>query len=161
MLNEMTTVRTATVADLETLMSFIRKKEAFDRDIGSFSGELRASTDILRDTMFGAQAKASALFLEQPGAGVSGFALYYFRFSSFAGRPSLWLDDLFVEPSERGRGGGRQLMRAVVEAAQQARCTHLGWTADERNSKGVAFYRAIGAAPVGQNGHSITWQLPV
>ena len=161
MVNDMKTVRPATVADLDTLLSFIRKKEVFDRDIGSFSGELGASTEILRETMFGTQPRASALFLEQPGDPVSGFALYYFRFSSFAGRPSLWLDDLFVEPSERGRGGGRQLMRAVVDIAQRARCTHLGWTADNRNSKGGAFYRALGATPVGQSGHAITWQLPV
>jgi|SRR4051812_2321142 GNAT superfamily N-acetyltransferase len=155
----MKTVRPVTIADVDVLMSFIRKKEAFDRNMGSFVGDLRASAEVLRGTMFGAKPKASAIFLEDPRGGVAGFALYYFRFSSFAGRPSLWLDDLFVDPSEQRKGGGRLLMHAVIEIARQELCTHVGWTADDRNATGLAFYRAMSATPVKQDGHSITWLL--
>ena len=74
-----------------------------------------------------------------------GFALYGFRYSSFAGQPSIWLDDLYVNENMRSQGAGTALMVRLVEIAKEHDCTHLAWTADKRNTRGLNFYHQLGA----------------
>jgi GNAT superfamily N-acetyltransferase len=81
-----------------------------------------------------------------------GFALYGFRYSSFVGQPSVWLDDLFVKPDNRSRGVGNLLMNKLRQIAQQHNCNHLAWTADARNIRGLSFYQRLGAEIVEQKG---------
>jgi GNAT superfamily N-acetyltransferase len=154
----MLTVRDAAEADLDTVLAFLGKKAQFDREVGAFAGELRATTDALRTAMFGPRTFASALLCED-GAGALGFAFYYFRFSSFAARPSVWLDDLYVDASRRRGGAGKALMARLASVAAGVDATHLAWTADERNAAGMTFYRALGAEIVDQRGPSVTWRI--
>jgi GNAT superfamily N-acetyltransferase len=88
-----------------------------------------------------------------------GFALYYFRYSSFAGQPSLWLDDLYVDEESRSQGAGAELMRALARTAKDTRCTHIGWTANARNTRGLKFYERLGATITEQKGNVcfLTW----
>lgn len=79
-----------------------------------------------------------------------GFALYCFRYSSFAGQPSFWLDDLYVNENMRSQGAGTALMTRLVEIATENDCTHLGWTADKRNTRGLNFYHRLGAKIIKQ-----------
>jgi GNAT superfamily N-acetyltransferase len=74
-----------------------------------------------------------------------GFALYGFRYSSFAGQPSIWLDDLYVEEEMRNQGAGAALMHGLGQIAQENDCTHIAWNADARNIRGLNFYNRIGA----------------
>lgn len=88
-------VRTATKKDSSILLGFIEKKAEFDRSMKGFSGEISTTVEKIERTLFGDYPFAHALLLEQ-GSEVLGFALFHYRYSSFSGEPSMWLDDLLV-----------------------------------------------------------------
>lgn len=144
-------MRSATPSEIPLALSFIKKKVAFDRQIGSFSGTLQTSEEKLHKTIFGPTPFAYFLVAERAGQPM-GFALYYFRYSSFAGQPSLWLDDLYVEATLRSQGVGAALMRVLAQIAKDTHCTHIGWTADARNTRGLKFYERLGAIITEQQG---------
>jgi GNAT superfamily N-acetyltransferase len=143
-------VRSANPNDISLIFSFIQKKSEFDRKIGAFSGELKVSEEKILKTIFGEIPFAYVLFVELSGREV-GFALYGFRYSSFAGQPSIWLDDLYVEPEMRSQGAGAALMHKLGQIAQENNCTHIGWNADARNIRGLSFYDRLGAEITEQN----------
>lgn len=145
-------VRPATPDDVSLIFSFIQKKSEFDRNIGAFSGVLRVSEDKIRKTIFGAIPFSYVVFAEDSGHEI-GFALYGFRYSSFAGQPSIWLDDLYVDEDMRSRGAGAALMDYLVQIAKENDCTHLAWNADGRNTRGLSFYRRLGAEITKQEGN--------
>lgn len=151
-------VRPATSEDVSLIFSFIRKKAAFDRTIGAFSGELRVSEEKIRKTLFGASPFAYVLFAEVADRAV-GFALYGFRYSSFAGQPSLWLDDLYIDEEMRSQGAGAALMSHLAQIAKENDCTHLAWNANARNIRGLNFYHRLGATITDRNGDRcfLTW----
>jgi len=158
----MLTVRSATPEDVPLIFSFIQKKAEFDRELGAFSGVLQTSEDKLRRTLFTTVPFSYVLFAESSGCEI-GFALYGFRYSSFAGQPSIWLDDLYVDRDRRSQGAGVQLMQRLAEIAQANDCTHLAWNADARNTRGLQFYDRLGAAITEQCGNRcfLKWMLPV
>jgi GNAT superfamily N-acetyltransferase len=152
MAGESIRVRTANVDDVSLILSFIQKKAEFDRAIGAFSGKLQVSEEKIRKTLFAAVPFSYVLFVESSGSAV-GFALYGFRYSSFAGQPSIWLDDLYVDEGMRSQGAGAALMHHLAEIAQQNDCTHLAWNADARNIRGLKFYDRLGATTSEQRGN--------
>ncbi len=145
-------VRTATLEDVPLIFSFIQKKAQFDRNMGAFSGALRVSEEKIRQTLFSTIPFAYVVFAEKSGQPV-GFALYGFRYSSFAGQPSIWLDDLYVDETIRSQGAGTALMDYLAQVAQENDCTHLAWTADARNVRGLSFYQRLGAEITEQKGN--------
>jgi len=145
-------VRSATPDDVSLIFSFIQKKADFDRNIGAFSGRLQVTEDKIRTTLFGELPFASVVFVEAKGLAIA-FALYGFRYSSFVGQPSLWLDDLYVVENQRSQGAGALLMAHLAQIAQENDCTHLAWNADARNTGGLRFYRHLGAEVVDQQGN--------
>jgi GNAT superfamily N-acetyltransferase len=144
-------VRPAIVDDVPLIFAFIQKKARFDRDIGAYSGTLAVTEEKLRKMLFGAHPFAYVIFAEQCDRPI-GFALYGFRFSSFVGQPSLWLDDLYVDEDRRSDGAGAVLMRHLAQVALSNDCTHLAWTADARNIRGLRFYARLGATIAEQVG---------
>lgn len=151
-------IRHAMIDDAPDILTMVRAKSEFDRDLGEFSGELGTSEDLIRRHMFGLKPFAHAL-LAGPRRNVAGFALYYFRYSSFKGRPNMWLDDLYIHPPFRRVGTGGLLMRRLAEIAVEADCTHIAWTARDSNEVGMNFYRRIGAVIVQQIGSGVTLQI--
>ena len=149
--NEGMQVRSATDNDVALIFKFIQKKADFDRQVGAFTGRLGVTEDKIRNTLFTNAPFAFALLVEEDGTAI-GFALYGFRYSSFAGQPSLWLEDLYVDESHRNKGAGALLMALLAQLAQHRNCTHLGWTADARNIAGVRFYQRLGAEITMQQG---------
>ena len=137
-------IRPTTPEDVPLIFAFIQRKADFDRSVGAFSGELQVNEEKLQCTLFGSYPYAYVLFAEMELEPV-GFALYGFRYSSFAGQPSLWLDDLYINPAHRSQGAGKRLMQHLVQIARDRNCTHLAWTADARNQRGLAFYARLGA----------------
>ncbi|MCI0462488.1 MAG: GNAT family N-acetyltransferase [Gemmataceae bacterium] len=151
-------VRQATVADAAEILAFVRAKAEFDRELGAFTGDLGTTEDLIGRHLFGPRPFAFALLAGESGQAV-GFALYYFRYSSFRGRPSVWLDDLYVYPPARRQGAGRRLMRRLAELAVTADCTHIAWVASASNTVGMTFYHRIGATVVHQAGDTVTLQI--
>ncbi len=145
-------VRSATPDDVSLIFSFIQKKSEFDRNIGAFSGVLQVSEDKIRKTLFGIIPFSYVLFAEVSVHEV-GFALYGFRYSSFAGQPSIWLDDLYVDGEMRSQGAGAALMAQLAKVAKENDCTHLAWNADARNTRGLSFYNRLGAEITEQRGN--------
>ena len=145
-------VRSAIPDDVPLIFSFIQKKSEFDRNIGAFSGVLQVSEEKIHKTLFGLIPFSYVLFAEASAREV-GFALYGFRYSSFAGQPSIWLDDLYVDDEMRSQGAGAALMAQLAQIAQENNCTHLAWNADARNTRGLSFYNQLGAEITEQHGH--------
>src|SRR5262249_44685003 len=116
------------------------------------------SEERIRRPLFGPRPVAFALLAGGPGAAV-GFALDYFRYSSFRGRPSVWLDDLYVHPPARRQGAGRLLVGRLAEVAAAADCTHIARVASASHAVGMGFYRRVGATVALQAGDAVTLQI--
>jgi GNAT superfamily N-acetyltransferase len=155
-------VRSATVDEVSLILTFIQKKSEFDRNIGAYSGVLQVTEDRIRQTIFAKVPFAYVLFAETSES-VVGFALYGFRYSSFVGQPSIWLDDLYVDANMRSQGAGSALMSYLAQIAKDNDCTHLAWTADARNLRGLSFYDRLGAEIIEQKGDRcfLTWTLQI
>jgi GNAT superfamily N-acetyltransferase len=151
-------VRDATAIDAAEVLAFVRAKAEFDRELGAFAGDLGTTEELIRSHLFGPRPFAFALLAGGPGSAV-GFALYYFRYSSFRGRPSVWLDDLFVHADARRQGAWRLLMSRLAEVAVSADCTHIAWVASASNAIGMGFYRRLGADVIHQDGDAVTLQI--
>ena len=147
-MNSLINIRTANVDDVSLIYSLIKAKSEFDRDIGAYSGTIQTSETKIRQTIFNNHPFAYVLLAELQN--VIGFALYGYRYSSFAGQPSIWLDDLYVCQHTRSKGAGTLLMEKLYETANKNNCTHLAWTADVRNTKGLKFYHRLGATIIEQ-----------
>lgn len=154
-------IRYATPDDVSLIMAFIQKKSEFDRNIGAYSGVLQTTEDKIRKTIFTKVPFAYVLFAETSEQ-VVGFALYGFRYSSFVGQPSIWLDDLYVDEYMRSKGIGAALMNYLLQIAHENNCTHLAWTADARNTRGLQFYDRLGAKTIEKKGDRcfFVWTLP-
>jgi GNAT superfamily N-acetyltransferase len=151
-------IRPAARTDAPLLLGYVGKKSEFDRATGAFTGVVQTTREKIEATLFGEPRFACALVAED-AAGPCGFALYYFRYSSFAGQPSLWLDDLYVDAGARSRGVGAALLARLVEIARGHGCTHLAWTAAVANPRGIAFYQREGAVIAGRDDKQVTFRM--
>ncbi len=137
-------LRTATKKDASKLLELIEQKAEFDRSMKGFSGEISTTVEKIERTLFGDHPFAHALMLELDGD-VQGFALFHYRYSSFSGEPSIWLDDLLVVGEQRSKGYGRELMHALKSRAETSWVSHISWTASPHNTKAHTFYKRLGA----------------
>jgi GNAT superfamily N-acetyltransferase len=153
-------IRAATPSDVDLIHAFIGKKAEFDRTTGAFSGTIATTPARIAKTLFGERAFAHAL-LADAGGDARGFALFYFRYSSFSGLPSLWLDDLYVDADVRSHGVGARLLDRLRAIAADHGCSHLGWTAAVNNPRGQLFYQRHGATVVARTDAQLTYRLEV
>jgi GNAT superfamily N-acetyltransferase len=136
----MIATRFATAADLDAIAGFIRKLAAYEK----LSDAVRFDRDVLAHHLFGPQPRAEVLIGEVDGE-PAGFALFFHSFSTFEGRPSVFLEDLFVDPGVRGSGLGRALLARLAAIALERDCRRLEWMVLDWNAPAKDFYRAIGA----------------
>jgi GNAT superfamily N-acetyltransferase len=129
-------IRAATLADLDLLLSFITQKAEFDGQLS----QLQATPETLRQTLFAEAPLAQALLAEADKVAI-GFALFYLTYSSFLAKPSLWIDDLFVQPHLRNQGIGTALIQQIFQIAQAKNCGRIEWTVATRNVSAIAFYQ--------------------
>lgn len=137
-------VRKATKEDSSKLLELIEKKAEFDRSMKGFNGEISTTVEKIERTLFGDYPFAHALLLELNDE-VLGFALFHYRYSSFSGEPSIWLDDLLVAGEHRSKGYGAELMQALKSHAETSLVSHISWTASPYNTKAREFYINLGA----------------
>jgi GNAT superfamily N-acetyltransferase len=133
-------IQPVAVNELSTLLELIRELARFER----LEHEVEATVELLQESLFGAQPVAGALLARYGGEPV-GYALYFFTFSSFIGRPGLWLDDVYVRPAYRQRGLGCALIKAVAQIGLERKCGRFEWTALNWNTNALDFYRRLGA----------------
>lgn len=134
------TVRDATAADVPLILQFIRALAIYEREPDAVDA---TEADLLRDG-FGPNPFYFCLIAEADGA-PAGFALYFFNYSTWLGRPGLYLEDLFVHPQFRGLGIGRALLQRVAAIAVEKGCRRLQWEVLDWNKPAVDFYAAMGA----------------
>ena len=144
-------IRKAVQSDTSVILSLVHTKAEFDREMKGFHGEVTSSEEKIKNTLFNKNPFAYALLLEEGGQ-VLGFALYHYRYSSFKGEPSVWLDDLIVLEENRSKAYGYNLMQALKGEAIKIGASHIGWTASPLNVKGQNFYNKIGAKIDAMNG---------
>ncbi|MGL6262282.1 GNAT family N-acetyltransferase [Vibrio sp. WXL210] len=137
-------VRKAIKQDSSKLLELIGDKADFDRSMKGFNGELSTTKEKIEQTLFGDYPYAHALLLEINGE-VQGFALFHYRYSSFRGEPSIWLDDLLVIGQHQSKGYGSELMQALKIEAKKTLTSHISWTASPYNIKAHEFYKKLGA----------------
>src|SRR6266446_3189019 len=136
----MLTVRRARPRDAAMILALIRGLAAYER----LSHEVKASTAQLRQHGFGRRRYFETLICQRDRQPV-GFALYFFTYSTFVGRPSLYLEDLFVVPEERGQGAGRMLLGALARIAIERGCGRMEWAVLHWNRPAIRFYERLGA----------------
>jgi GNAT superfamily N-acetyltransferase len=136
-------IRNATIEDVPLILHFIRELAAYER----LAHEVVATEELLRETLFGARPSAEVVIAEAGGE-PAGFALFFHNFSTFMGRPGLYLEDLFVRPEMRGRGIGKELLAHLAAIAKARNCGRFEWAVLNWNESAIDFYRSLGAQPV-------------
>lgn len=138
------TIAPATPADVAVILAFIRELAEYE----TLAHEVQATEALLHDALFGTGAVAHAIVARTPAGVPAGFALYFFNFSTFVGRPGLYLEDLYVRPEFRSQGLGRRLLAHLARVAVARRCGRMEWAVLDWNEPAIKVYRAIGAVPM-------------
>jgi GNAT superfamily N-acetyltransferase len=136
-------IRTATEADVPIILSLIRELADYERAPDA----VVANEAGLREVLFGPRRSAEVLLALEDGKPV-GFAVYFYNFSTWLGRPGLYLEDLFVRPTVRGKGYGRALLERLARIAQKRGCGRMEWAVLDWNDPAIQFYKKLGAEPM-------------
>ena len=133
-------IRPAAPEDTATICRLIRELAEYER----LADAVVLDEDRLREHLFGPRPFVESLLAEEAGETV-GFALFFYNYSTFLGRPGLYLEDLFVRPEHRGKGYGKALFSAVARLAVERGCGRMEWSVLDWNEPSIAFYRSFGA----------------
>ncbi len=136
-------IRDATVTDVPTILQLIRDLATYERA----PNDVVATEQSLREVLFGAEPAAKVVIAFENENSV-GFAVYFFNFSTWLGRPGLYLEDLFVKPEARGHGYGRRLLIHLAKIARNRGCGRMEWAVFDWNEPAIGFYKTIGATPL-------------
>jgi GNAT superfamily N-acetyltransferase len=134
------TIRTATAADIGLVFGFIRDLARYER----LENRVIATEDDLRHWLFGARPYAEVLIASE-GDEPAGFALFFPSFSTFLGRPGIYLEDLYVREASRGRGIGRRLLQELARIAVERGWGRVEWAVLDWNASAIGFYERLGA----------------
>lgn len=135
-------IRKATENDAVLIYDLIKKLATFEK----MESEVVASAELLKQNIF-KNNFAEVVIGEENGEAV-GFALYFYNFSTFIGKPGLYLEDLYVEESCRGRGYGKKLLLHLVQIAKAKDCGRMEWSVLNWNEDAINFYKSLGAKPM-------------
>ncbi len=136
----MLNIRPATEFDAALILAFIRELAEYERDPEA----VIATEDDIRRHGFGPDPKFRAVVAEWQSE-PAGFALYFYNYSTWVGRPGLYLEDLFVRPRFRGRGIGKGLLIYLARIAVQENCGRFQWQVLDWNTPSIRFYESLGA----------------
>ena len=137
------TIRPATVADVPIILELIRALATYERA----PNEVTATEENLVEVLFGERPAAEVLLAFENETAV-GFAVFFHNFSTWLGRPGLYLEDLFVRPEDRGKGYGRALLIQLAKIARDRGCGRMEWAVLDWNKPAIEFYRKLGAKPM-------------
>jgi GNAT superfamily N-acetyltransferase len=136
-------IRPAIEGDTPLILSFIKKLAVYEK----LAHKVTATEDILRETLFGGRRYAEVVIGYHRGEPV-GFALFFHNYSTFLGKPGIYLEDLFVDEEHRGKGFGKALLIHLARLTKERNCGRLEWAVLDWNEPSINFYKALGAAPL-------------
>ena len=136
-------IRPASATDIPLIAQFIRDLAEYER----LAHEVRFDEAVLEAKLFGPRPFAEVLIGEIDGV-AQGFALFFHNFSTFEGKPGVYLEDLFVRPEARGAGLGKALLKKLAAIAVERDCARLEWSVLDWNEPAIQFYKALGAKPM-------------
>ncbi len=137
------TIRAAAVADVPVILELIRALATYERAPNDVTATEKGLTEVL----FGEKPAAEVLLAFENETAV-GFAVFFHNFSTWLGRPGLYLEDLFVRPEDRGKGYGRALLIHLAKIARERGCGRMEWAVLDWNEPAIQFYRKLGAKPM-------------
>jgi len=137
------TIRPATIVDVPIILQLIRDLATYERA----PSEVAATEEQLVDVLFGERPVAEVLLAFEDEMPI-GFAVFFHNFSTWLGRPGLYLEDLFVKPEARGKGYGRALLIHLAKIARDRGCGRMEWAVLDWNEPAIRFYKKIGAVPM-------------
>lgn len=133
-------IRPAVREDVPRILAFIRELAEFEK----LAHEAMADPADVTEHLFGARPYAEALMAEAGGE-PAGFALFFHNYSTFAGKPGIYLEDLYVRPVFRGQGVGKRLISRIAALAVERGCARFEWSVLDWNEPAIRFYRSLGA----------------
>jgi GNAT superfamily N-acetyltransferase len=138
-----TSIRPARLEDVATLVNLIRELALYEKQ----EHEAKATPEQLGLYLFGERPYAEAWIAESEGE-VAGLALFFHTFSTWTGKPGIYLEDLYVRPAHRGKGLGKALLARLAALALERGCGRLEWAVLDWNTPAIGFYKAMGALPM-------------
>lgn len=143
------TIREATPADVPTILRLVRELAEYEREPDA----VKATEESFLTTMFPAKGDPTvfghvAEVDGEDGPEVVGIAIWFLSFSTWTGTNGIWLEDLYVTPSQRGTGLGKQLLTRLAQVCVERGYRRLEWTVLDWNEPSIAFYRSLGAVPM-------------
>lgn len=136
-------IEPAVPSDVPMILTLIRELADFERLLD----QVVATEERLHDSLFGARRYAEVLMARLGGESV-GFALFFHNYSTFRAQPGIYLEDLYVRPTHRGRGYGKALLSNVARLAVQRDCGRFEWSVLDWNQRAIDFYKRLGAEPL-------------
>jgi len=133
-------LRPATIEDVPLILQFIRELAEYERMLD----DVVTTEDMLGESLFGHRPAAEVILCFE-GEKAAGFALFFHNFSTFRGRPGIYLEDLFVRPAYRGKGYGKMLLQALARLCVERNCARLEWSVLDWNTPSIEFYKSLGA----------------
>lgn len=132
-------IRPATATDVPVILQFIRELAAYEK----LSHEVTATEELLRRNLFGERPTAEVILAGENGA-EAGFAIFFHNFSTFLGKPGIYLEDLYVRPAFRRRGLGKAIMIYLARLARERDCGRFEWAVLNWNKPSLDFYQSLG-----------------
>jgi GNAT superfamily N-acetyltransferase len=136
-------LRSAVPGDVETILRFVNELAEYE----NLAHQVVATAEDLHEALFGQKPVAEVLIADIDGTAV-GFALFFISYSTFLGKPGIYLEDLYVTPAARGRGAGKALLRRLAMLARERGYGRVEWAVLDWNAPAIDFYERIGAHPL-------------
>jgi len=138
-------IRQAVEEDIPLILSFIKELAEYEKLLD----QVKVTEELLKESLFGEKHFVEVLIAEYKGE-PAGQALFFHNFSTFVGRPGIYLEDLYVRPHLRGHGIGKALLQAVINLAKERNCGRVEWAVLDWNKPSINFYKSIGANPMNE-----------
>ena len=142
-INSRLTIRETTEEDIPQIFTLIRELAEYEK----LSHSVTADEKLLTENLFGKNRYAEVVFAEYDGK-LAGQALFFYNFSTFKGKPGIYLEDLYVRPAFRKKGIGKELLKYLIELAKVKNCGRIEWVVLDWNKPAIDFYKSIGAEPM-------------
>lgn len=136
-------IKSATVSDIPLILSLIKELADYEK----LSHEVVATEEALKKTLFGQHSHAEIIIGYLNDIPV-GFALFFHNYSTFLGRPGVYLEDLYVKKDVRGNGVGQKMLSYIARIAKERECGRLEWSVLDWNEPAINFYKSVGAKPM-------------